>query len=69
MLKISFALAAAVMLVVGKIAPKSAEAIAESETREPAPVDMTPWKHMKTTIIGILVILTIIYVGLAVAAQ
>ena len=66
---ISFALAAGVMWVVGQAAPKSAEAIAASDALEPAPVDMTPWRHLKKTIIAILTVLAIIYVGLAAAAQ
>ena len=66
---ISFTLAAGVMWVVGQAAPKSAEAIAASDALDPAPVDMTPWRHLKATIIAILTVLAIIYVGLAAAAQ
>ena len=35
------------MLFIGYLYPKSEAEIAASEEREPAPVDMTPWKHAK----------------------
>jgi uncharacterized sodium:solute symporter family permease YidK len=54
------------MLVIGYLNPKSTEEIAASDQRDPAPVDMTPWKHVKNasyaimgTTIGIYLLLTI----------
>ena len=46
------------MLVIGKLRPKTAEEIAISDERDPAPVDMTPWaqaKHASFAIMGITV--------------
>ena len=63
---ISFILSVGVMLVIGYLNPKSTEEIAASDQRDPAPVDMTPWKHVKNasyaimgTTIGIYLLLTI----------
>jgi len=44
--------------------PKSAEEIAQSDERAPAPVDMTPWVHAKTASIIIVVLTVGMYVGL-----
>ncbi len=44
---ISFTWSIMVMLFIGYLYPKSEAEIAASEEREPAPVDMTPWKHAK----------------------
>ncbi|MEC9376765.1 MAG: solute:sodium symporter family transporter [Candidatus Neomarinimicrobiota bacterium] len=44
---ISFILSVGVMLVIGHYNPKSAVEIAISDERDPAPVDMTPWEHVK----------------------
>ena len=44
---ISFILSVGVMLIIGQQQPKSEAEIAASEERDPAPVDMTPWKHAK----------------------
>ena len=62
---ISFILSVGVMLVIGHYNPKSAEEIAISDERDPAPVDMTPWEHVKNasyaimgTTVGIYLCLT-----------
>ena len=62
---ISFILSVGVMLVIGHLKPKSAEEIAISDERDPAPVDMTPWEHVKNasyaimgTTVGIYLCLT-----------
>jgi len=64
---ISFILSVGVMLVIGHLNPKSAEEIAISDERDPAPVDMTPWEHVKNasyaimgTTVGIYLCLTLI---------
>ena len=63
---ISFIVAIALMLLIGKIKPKSEEEIAISDERVPAPVDMTPWANAKnisiaimTTTVGIYILLTL----------
>ena len=62
---ISFILSVGVMLVIGHLNPKSAEEIAISAERDPAPVDMRPWEHVKNasyaimgTTVGIYLCLT-----------
>ena len=64
---ISFIAAISLMLLIGKIKPKSEKEIAISDQRVPAPVDMTPWTNAKnvsmaimTTTIGIYILLTIV---------
>jgi len=64
---ISFIAATSLMLLIGKIKPKSEKEIAISDQRVPAPVDMTPWTNAKnvsmaimTTTIGIYILLTIV---------
>jgi SSS family solute:Na+ symporter len=64
---ISFIAAISIMLLIGKIKPKSEKEIAISDQRVPAPVDMTPWTNAKnvsmaimTTTIGIYILLTIV---------
>ena len=64
---ISFILSIAIMLLIGKIKPKSEEEIAISDERVPAPVDMTPWTNAKNvsmaimaTTVGIYILLTIV---------
>jgi len=62
---ISFILSVGVMLVIGHYNPKSAVEIAISDERDPAPVDMKPWEHVKNasyaimgTTVGIYLCLT-----------
>ena len=64
---ISFILSVGVMLIIGQQQPKSEAEIAASEERDPAPVDMTPWKHAKNasyaimaSTIGIYILLSMI---------
>ena len=66
---ISFILAVGVMLVIGHFNPKSAEEIAVSDQRDPAPVDMTPWEHAKNASYAIMATTVGIYLCLTWAAS
>ena len=66
---ISFILAISVMLLIGKIKPKSEEEIAISDERVPAPVDMTPWTNAKNVSIAIMAITVGIYILLTIASK
>lgn len=65
---ISFLASIAVMLVIGKIKPKTDEEIAISDQREPAPVDMTPWANAKNVSIAIMATTIGIYILLSLAS-
>jgi len=64
----SFAVAVATMLLIARVNPKSAEQIALSEHRDPAPVDMTPWRYARPVSIAIVAITALMYVGLTLLA-
>ena len=64
---ISFIVAIALMLLIGKIKPKSEEEIAISDERVPAPVDMTPWTNAKNVSIAIMATTLGIYILLTIA--
>jgi SSS family solute:Na+ symporter len=66
---ISFILSVGVMLVIGHLKPKSAEEIAISDERDPAPVDMTPWEHVKNASYAIMGTTVGIYLCLTWAAS
>jgi len=66
---ISFILSVGVMLFIGHLNPKSAEEIAISDERYPAPVDMTPWEHVKTASYAIMGTTVGIYLLLTLAAK
>jgi len=66
---ISFIVAIALMLLIGKIKPKSEEEIAISDERVPAPVDMTPWTNAKNVSIAIMATTLGIYILLTLASK
>ena len=66
---ISFIVAIALMLLIGKIKPKSEEEIAISDERVPAPVDMTPWANAKNVSIAIMTTTVGIYILLTIASK
>ena len=66
---ISFIVAIALMLLIGKIKPKSEEEIAISDERVPAPVDMTPWTNAKNVSIAIMATTVGIYILLTIASK
>ena len=66
---ISFVSAVLVMLVIGKYRPKTADEIAISDLRDPAPVDMTPWSKSRKVSVGIMGTTTAIYFLLSFVAQ
>ena len=66
---ISFVSSVLVMLIIGKLKPKSTEEIAISDQRDPAPVDMTPWSESKKVSIGIMGATFAIYLLLSIVAQ
>ena len=66
---ISFIVAIALMLFIGKIKPKSEEEIAISDERVPAPVDMTPWTNAKNVSIAIMATTLGIYILLTIASK
>jgi len=66
---ISFSLSILVMVLLGYFYPKSDEEIEISERRDPAPVDMTPWKSAKKVSAGIIFMTMIIYLALTVIAN
>ena len=57
------------MLLIGYLKPKSEEEIKESDKRDPAPVDMTPWEHAKMASYGIILITVGIYLFLTVVSN
>ena len=61
---ISFVSSVVVMLVIGYIKPKSAEEIAISDQRVPAPVDMTPWHQAKNASYAIMGTTVLMYLFL-----
>ena len=66
---ISFTWSIMVMLFIGYLYPKSEAEIAASEEREPAPVDMTPWKHAKNASYAIMASTVGIYLLLTLASN
>ena len=66
---ISFVSAVLVMLVIGKYRPKTADEIAISDLRDPAPVDMTPWSESRKVSMGIMGATIAIYILLSFVAQ
>lgn len=61
---ISFSGSIIVMLIIGYFYPKSEAEILKSDEREPAPVDMTPWKSAKKVSVAIIVITVVMYLAL-----
>jgi len=61
---ISFSLSILVMVLLGYFYPKSDEEIEISEKKDPAPVDMAPWKSAKKVSAGIIFMTIIIYLAL-----
>ena len=64
---ISFIASILTMLIIGYLKPKTADEIAVSDQRDPAPVDMTPWDQAKNVsfaitgiTVGIYLVLTVI---------
>ena len=57
------------MLAIGKYRPKTADEIAISDQRDPAPVDMTPWSESKKVSKGIMSAALAIYIFLSMVAQ
>ena len=66
---ISFLASVIVMLVIGKVNPKTADEIAISEQSDPAPVDMTPWPKAKQASVAIMSTTIVIYILLTLAAR
>ena len=66
---ISFVSAVLVMLVIGKYRPKTADEIAISDLRDPAPVDMTPWSESRKVSVGIMGAAVTIYILLSFVAE
>ena len=66
---ISFIAAIGVMMAIGKVKPKTAEEIAISDHRDPAPVDMAPWDKAKSASIAIMATTIAIYLLLTVASK
>ena len=66
---ISFISAVFVMLAIGRYKPKTAEEIAISDQRDPAPVDMTPWSESKKVSLGIMGATFAIYLLLSLVSQ
>ena len=66
---ISFILSIAIMLLIGKIKPKSEEEIAISDEKVPAPVDMTPWTNAKNVSMAIMATTVGIYILLTIASK
>ena len=57
------------MLIIGYIKPKSADEIAISDQRDPAPVDMTPWPQAKNVSLSIMGITVGIYLVLTIISS
>ena len=66
---ISFILSITIMLLIGKIKPKSEEEIVISDERVPAPVDMTPWTNAKNVSMAIMATTVGIYILLTIASK
>ena len=66
---ISFILSIAIMLLIGKIKPKSEEEITISDEKVPAPVDMTPWTNAKNVSMAIMATTVGIYILLTIASK
>ncbi len=66
---ISFVGSVLVMLLIGKLKPKTAEEIAISDQRDPAPVDMTPWASAKKASVAIMGTTVFIYIGLTILSR
>ena len=66
---ISFTWSIMVMLLIGYLKPKTDEEIKESDKRDPAPVDMTPWVKAKEASIAIVGTTVAIYFFLTWAAS
>ena len=62
---ISFTWSIMVMLLIGYLKPKTEEEIKESDKRDPAPVDMTPWVKAKEVSIAIVGATAAIYLFLS----
>ena len=58
-----------VMLIIGKVKPKTTEEIAISDQRAPAPVDMRPWAQAKNASFAIMGVTVGIYLFLTMAAS
>jgi len=57
-----------VMLIIGKVKPKTTEEIAISDQRDPAPVDMKPWAQAKKVSFTIMCVTVGIYLFLTMAS-
>ena len=57
-----------VMLIIGKVKPKTTEEIAISDQRDPAPVDMSPWAQAKKVSFTIMCVTVGIYLFLTMAS-
>ena len=66
---ISFVGSILVMLLIGKLKPKTDEEIAISDQRDPAPVDMTPWGSAKNASMAIIGVTVGIYFILSIIAK
>ncbi len=66
---ISFTWSIMVMLLIGYLKPKTNEEIEESDERNPAPVDMTPWSHAKNVSYAIMGSTVAIYLILTVVSS
>ncbi len=66
---ISFVASILVMLLIGKLKPKTTEEIAISDQRDPAPVDMTPWGSAKNASMAIIGVTVGIYFILSIIAK
>jgi len=66
---ISFVLSVGVMLVIGHLQPKTDAEMDASDERDPAPVDMAPWKHAKNVSYGIMASTVAIYLLLTIASN
>jgi len=65
---VSFLAAVVTMFAIGQLKPKTDAEIAVSDERTPSPVDMTPWKHLKSvswTIVALTVAMYVILQSLA----
>ena len=58
-----------VMLIIGKVKPKTTEEIAISDQRDPAPVDMKPWVQAKKVSFTIMCVTVGIYLFLTMASS
>ena len=57
------------MLVIGHLQPKTDAEMDASDERDPAPVDMAPWKHAKNVSYGIMASTVAIYLLLTIASN